>query len=98
MQFKYVVLRGEDSNGDIHEVVFLFPGIVYHKDFLRFRRYEKFRSEEIIAAGFVSIGSDGKPYCDGYSESLGGIKSRGEIDAALIERSNKYPYSSMVPA
>lgn len=24
MQFKYVVLRGEDSNGDIHEVVFYF--------------------------------------------------------------------------
>lgn len=98
MQFKYVVMAGEDKQDNKHEVVFLFPGVIYHKDFLRFRRHENFHTDGIIAAGFVDIGLDGKPYCHGFSESLGGIKSRGQIDADLIANSSKYPYSSMVPA
>jgi hypothetical protein len=96
MEFKYVIMSGEDEQGFRHEVAFLFPGIIFHKDFSRFRRFENFRREEIVAAGFAHIDNEGKVWCDGYSESLGGMRSRGDIDAQIIMKSHKHAHSSLV--
>lgn len=94
MQFKYVIFEGDkrvttEGGGERHEVAFLFPGIIVHADFKRFRRHTHLQMDEIVAAGFVDIGRDGKPYCHGRSESLD-ISSRGEIDEAIILRSTQH--------
>ena len=94
MQFKYVIFEGSKRNsGEIsdeaHEIAFLFPGIIVHADFARFRRHTHVHMDGIVSAGFVDIGLDGKPYCYGHSESLG-ISSRGETDEQIIARSTKH--------
>ena len=99
MQFKYVIMEADrfahgETNGEEHEVAFLFPGIIVHADFARFRRHTNLRGSAIVASGFVDIGRDGKPYCYGRSESLN-IGSRGEIDSAIIARSSKHFSSSI---
>lgn len=87
---KYVILEGtHERTGDTHEVPFIFPGIVNHSDFKRFRRYEHLRDVEIVAAGFVSFAGDGVAYCDGRSETLN-MESRGAVDAEIINRANRH--------
>lgn len=92
---KYVILRGSAVIGeDVHEMPFIFPGIVNHSDFKRFRRFENFRDVEIVSAGFVEFGENGA-YCYGRSESLR-MESRGEIDAAIINKANKHMHSTVI--
>jgi len=99
MQFKYVIFEGSKRNsGEIsdeaHEIAFLFPGIIVHADFARFRRHTHVHMDGIVSAGFVDIGLDGKPYCYGHSESLK-IESRGVVDAKIIMRANKHFFSTV---
>lgn len=99
MQFKYVIFEGDKrENGSVtderHAIAFLFPGIIVHADFARFRRHTHIQMDEIVSAGFVDIGLDGKPYCHGRSESLK-LNSRGAIDEEIIKRSNQYFYSTL---
>lgn len=92
---KYVILRGTSSlSGDTHEVPFIFPGIVNHNDFERFRRYKFLQDVEIISAGFVYFGANGA-VCEGRSESLR-MNSRGQIDADIIDRANQHMSSTIV--
>lgn len=92
---KYVIMRGMQTvGGDVHEIPFIFPGIVNHDDFLRFRRFKHLQDIEIVSAGFVSFSDDGIAYCEGRSESLR-MASRGEIDAAIINKANNYWHSTI---
>lgn len=94
---KYVILEGtHERTGEKHEVPFIFPGIVNHSDFKRFRRYEYLRDVEIVSAGFVSFACDGVAYCEGRSESLK-MESRGAVDAAIINRADRH-WNSTVKA
>lgn len=92
---KYVIMRGKAAlGGFVHEVPFIFPGIINHDDFLRFRRFKHLQDVEIISAGFVWFGADGA-VCEGRSESLR-MNSRGEIDAAIINKASKHMNSTIV--
>lgn len=80
---KYIVTKNEKGT----EEIFVFPSRYNHDDMAYIVCYLKSFStpfdwerhyKEPIAAGFT----DGK-VCQGYSETLG-LKSRGEIDAALL--------------
>lgn len=87
---KYVIMEGTHQiTGETHEVPFIFPGIVNHDDFTRFRRFKHLRDVEIVSAGFVSFAGEGIARCEGRSESLR-MNSRGEIDAAIINRANQH--------
>lgn len=86
MQLKYVIMEGVCNvlgGADKHEIAFLFPGIVTHADFARFRRHENLEHCRIASAGFVDIGDSVK--CHGRSESLN-MDSRPEQDAAIIAK------------
>lgn len=65
----------------------VFPDALTHKDVadaLR-RKCPELRSASTVAAGFLSCTVVGqKGACYGKSESLGGLKSRGEVDDALM--------------
>lgn len=100
MQFKYVIFEGDKrENGSVtderHAIAFLFPGIIVHADFARFRRHTHVQMDEIVSAGFVDFADNGATvFCFGRSESLK-LDSRGEIDAEIIRRSNQYFYSTL---
>lgn len=85
MDFKYVIYKGFNEDGDEHEIPFLFPAIIVHKDFERFRRHEHLNMMEIISAGFCQITSTNGVKCWGRSESLN-IDSRPKEDAEAILR------------
>lgn len=86
MKMKYIVVADDAGR----EIPIIFGEALAHKgvfDGLRIgqrsysRRYETY---DIVSAGFVEgIGTD-KVRCFGESESLGGVKSRGEIDAVVL--------------
>ena len=76
MTAKYVILRTKDGE----RAVILDGGQWFHNHAL-----EVEPDAEPVAAGFVSLRTDGKLVCDGYSQGLG-IASRGEDDVAVIAR------------
>ncbi len=91
MQMKYIVMAAHHKLFGEHEVPILFPHVVAHKTMAdgardsRFAGYDddiRFDSKP-VSAGFVTLRGD-KLVCFGESESLGGIVSRGEVDAQLI--------------
>ena len=59
----------------------LFPNIIKHKDMAECF----FGKEEIISAGFVGVGIDGKLDCYGESTSLG-IHSLYEEDSEILRK------------
>ena len=91
MQMKYIVMTAHHKLFGEHEVPILFPQIVAHKTMADGARDSCFAGYDDdlrfdpkpIAAGFVTLRND-KLVCFGESESLGGIVSRGEVDAQLI--------------
>jgi hypothetical protein len=88
---KYVVMRvtvpSADNLGFTREFPVVFPDALTHKDVVTALRKgcPELRRAEAVAAGFLSCTYVGqKGACHGKSESLGGLKSRGEVDDALM--------------
>lgn len=89
MLMKYIVVNGDSQDFGEHEVPILFPYITAHKgiadSLYRYRAYrDGMNLTDVVSAGFVRF-ENNKVTCFGESESLGGVKSRGEVDAKLIE-------------
>lgn len=85
--WKYIMLEVDGTH-----VPVLFPPVLVHEDVARHMKAVTEKTlkapVELVSAGFVTglIASS----CNGKSESLNGLKSRGAIDRALI---NEYPYA-----
>lgn len=80
MTTKYICI-GYGLAGDS---IFIFPAHVEHKTMAEHLVHEVL-GFTVLSAGFVRENVTGRMVCFGESESLG-IKSRPEIDTALVNR------------
>lgn len=102
MQMKYIVMTAHHKLFGEHEVPILFPYVVAHRTMAEGVRNSCFSDydEDIrfdskpVSAGFVTLRGD-KLVCFGESESLGGIVSRGEVDAQLIANCTSSVHSTV---
>lgn len=76
MKSKYVIFQTSEG-----EQAVVFPSETFFHDEMA----SHFSTHEVVSAGFVSIGRNGKIKCSGRSTSLD-IDSRGEDDEIVIER------------
>lgn len=95
MKYIVITVSNKKPNQQIEDklVPIVFPGCLNHVDVFEsishclmrheHRNHSPLHSPRIKSAGFVVFG-DGKAHCHGKSESLGGVASRGALDAELI--------------
>ena len=84
MKSKYIVGLRMKPNFDRRLEAVIFAETMTHKEVAEDLFGD---ASEIIGAGFVHMDMvDGHPrfWCNGYSESLGGIQSRGDADAIYV--------------
>lgn len=102
MVMKYVVLKSEDEQGNIHELPIMFPYVLIHKEMKECGWRALMKSEhsfiECVGAGFCSftVLGDGSSHvtCYGESESLG-IQSRYELDNLAFARNARNQFSTI---
>lgn len=83
---KYIVMQVR-IGGLVRELPIVFPDALTHATVAAAleRHCPELRGGRPVAAGFLSCMAVGKKgTCHGKSESLGGLKSRGEVDDALM--------------
>jgi hypothetical protein len=84
MELKYIIVAeatGPDTNGEERAIVF-DPKLI-HRDVARI--HSATNGPRLISAGFCDLLPRVIAY--GESESLRGKKSRGDVDAAIIQKS-----------
>lgn len=98
---KYVVIEiiDQTETGEfVREIPVVFPGSMVHSEVaaaitrvLR-KNHPDGRTRQIkpVAAGFINSPDLADIECHGESESLGGLKSRGRADVALIAMNDYY--------
>lgn len=91
---KYIVISVKAETSDlVRELPIIFPNTLVHADVARAIQHSeglrKFKTH-IVSAGEISStricdsADDQGAHCHGWSDSLGGIRSRGSEDDALI--------------
>lgn len=93
---KYIIISVKNNKESVkgkRSIPIIFPECLNHSDVFRsikkciiihcYQNSSPLYMPEILSAGFVSF-KDNTVICSGYSESLGGIKSRQKIDSELI--------------